>query len=98
MPVSKGYRRKTRSRFRARGVPTMAPFLRTYRISDKVVIDIDPSQVKGMPHRRFQGLVGTVHEVRGRALVIRVPVGHKTKTVVARLEHVKPHLEVKQVA
>jgi large subunit ribosomal protein L21e len=94
MPVSKGYRHKTRSRFRQRRPKTMAPFLHTYQVRDRVVIAIQPSQVKGMPHRRFQGLVGTVAEVRRRSLVIRVPVGDRTKTVIARLEHVRPHGQV----
>lgn len=72
--------------------------LREYSVSDKVVIDIDPAQVKGMPHRRFQGLVGTVREVLRRSLVIEVPVGNKMKTVITRLEHVKPHQEVHAAA
>jgi large subunit ribosomal protein L21e len=43
-----------------------------------------------MPHRRFQGSVGNVEEIRRRSLVIAVPVGGKTKQVVARLEHIRP--------
>jgi large subunit ribosomal protein L21e len=54
------------------------------------VINIDSRQPKGMPHRRFQGSVGEVEEVRRRSLVISVPVGEKVKQVIARLEHVKP--------
>lgn len=54
------------------------------------MIDIDSRQTKGMPHRRFQGSVGNVEEVRRRSLVIAVPVGNKMKEVVARLEHVRP--------
>jgi large subunit ribosomal protein L21e len=58
-----------------------------YSPKDKVVIKIDPAQVKGMPHRRFNGLVGTVTEVGRRAVTIEVPVGNKVKTLVARKEH-----------
>ncbi len=72
--------------------------LREYNVNDKVVIDIDPAQVKGMPHRRFQGLVGTIKDVGRRSLVIDVPVGNKMKTVITRLEHVKPHQEVHAAA
>lgn len=68
----------------------LTPLLTEYNVSDKVVIDIDPTQVKGMPHRRFQGKVGVVEEVGRRTLVIRVPIGDKEKKVIARLEHVKP--------
>jgi len=52
------------------------------------VVKIDPSQVKGMPHRRFNGLVGTVTEVGRRAVILDVPVGDKVKTLVARKEHI----------
>jgi large subunit ribosomal protein L21e len=41
-----------------------------------------------MPHRRFNGLVGTVTEVGRRAVTLEVPVGDKVKTLVARKEHI----------
>jgi large subunit ribosomal protein L21e len=31
-----------------------------YPVGSKVVIDIDPSVHKGMPHKRYQGKVGVV--------------------------------------
>ncbi len=64
--------------------------MREYAPKDKVVIKIDAAQVKGMPHRRFNGLVGVVRDVGRRVLTIDVPVGDKVKTVVARKEHVVP--------
>ena len=91
MPRSKGYRRGTRSLLTKKEHRGLSSFLHEYKVNDKVVIDIGPSQVKGMPHRRYQGLVGTVEEVRRRSLVIKVPVGGKVKKVITRLEHVKPH-------
>ncbi len=59
-----------------------------YSPNDKVVVKIDPAQVKGMPHRRFNGLVGTVSEVGRRAVTVQVPVGDKVKKLVARKEHI----------
>ena len=59
-----------------------------YNPDDKVVVKIDPSQVKGMPHRRFNGLVGTVREVGRRVVTLDVPVGQKKKTLVTRKEHI----------
>lgn len=91
MPRSKGYRRRTRGLLTKKENRGLASLLHNYKVEDKVIIDIDPSQVKGMPHRRYQGLVGTVEEVRRRSLVIKVPVGGKVKKVITRLEHVKPH-------
>ncbi len=88
MPKSHGARRRTRSLLKA---PTskrgLSNLLVEYSPHDKVVIKIDPAQVKGMPHRRFNGLVGTVTEVGRRAVTIQVPVGNKVKKVVARKEH-----------
>lgn len=92
MPRSHGYRRKTRHLLQidSRKGRGLAPLLREYKVSDRVVIDIDPRQVKGMPHRRFQGKVGVVEAVGRRTLTIRIPIGGKVKKVIARLEHVKP--------
>ncbi|MCL4517901.1 MAG: 50S ribosomal protein L21 [Thaumarchaeota archaeon] len=90
MPKSRGYRRKTRSIFRAKPRSPLGSLLRDYHVGDRVVIDVDSRQTKGMPHRRFQGSVGNVEEIRRRSLVVNVPVGGKTKQVIARLEHVRP--------
>ena len=68
----------------------LSRMLRDYSIDQKVVIKIDSTQVKGMPHRRFNGLVGTVKEVGTRTLTVSVPVGDKVKTVVARKDHIAP--------
>lgn len=64
--------------------------LREYSANDRVVVKIDPSQVKGMPHRRFNGLVGVVKDVGRRTITLEVPVGNKAKTLIARKEHVVP--------
>jgi large subunit ribosomal protein L21e len=95
LPQSLGYRHDTRQLLRKRGrqVRTLTPFLREYRVGDRVVIKLDPAQHKGMPHRRYHGLVGVVEKVDRRALWVRVRVGGKTKLINARFEHVKPHKE-----
>ena len=91
MGRSKGYRRRTRSLLKKRrNVGGLSRILRDYSIGEKVVIKIDSTQVKGMPHRRFNGLVGVVTEVTGRALIIDVPVGDKVKTVISRKDHIAP--------
>jgi len=81
-------RRRTRSLLRSSAKKGLSSLLVDYSANDKVVIKIDPAQVKGMPHRRFNGLVGTVTEVGRRALTIDVNVGNKVKRLVARKEHV----------
>ena len=89
MPKSHGARRRTRSLLRSSATKKgLSSLLVDYSPNDKVVIKIDPAQVKGMPHRRFNGLVGTVTEVGRRAVTIDVNVGNKVKKLVARKEHV----------
>lgn len=90
MPKYKGYRRKTRKLLTAEGKIGLSRLLYEYKVGQRVIVDIDPSQHKGMPHRRFQGKVGIIKEVRRRSLVLDVPIGGKTKTIMVRLEHVKP--------
>lgn len=90
MAKSHGYRRRTRSLLRSSKKRGLTSLLRDYAPDDRVVIKIDPSQVKGMPHRRFNGLVGIVKEVDRRVVTLDVPVGNKLKTVTARKEHLVP--------
>ncbi len=89
MPKSHGARRRTRSLLRASSAKKgLSSLLVEYSPDDRVVIKIDPAQVKGMPHRRFNGLVGTVTKVGRRAVTVDVNVGDKVKTLIARKEHV----------
>jgi len=96
MAGSKGYRRRTRSLLRKRGSHGLSHILREYAPEQKVVIKIDSTQVKGMPHRRFNGLVGVVKESGRRAVTIDVNVGGKVKTVISRKEHIVPFGEAKK--
>ena len=94
MKHSVGYRNRTRSLLRKkpreRGLSPINRILRDYADGEKVVIKIDPSIVKGMPHRRFHGKTGTVIAKRGRAYVIRAHMGGFEKVVIARPEHIQP--------
>lgn len=96
MGRSKGYRRRTRALLRKRGSHGLSRILTEYEPEQRVVIKIDSTQVKGMPHRRFNGLVGVVKETGRRAVTIDVMVGDKTKTVISRKEHIVPLAEAKQ--
>ena len=73
----------------------LSHILADYQPDQKVVIKIDSTQVKGMPHRRFNGLVGVVKETGRRAITIDVMVGDKMKTVISRKEHIVPLMEAK---
>ena len=72
MARSHGYRRRTRSLLKKRSSHGLSHILTDYAPEQKVVIKIDSTQVKGMPHRRFNGLVGVVRETGRRAVIIDV--------------------------
>ena len=92
MPRSRGYRRRTRSLLTKDSTSEqgLSYVMGEYNVNDKVIIKINPSIVKGMPHRRYHGKIGIVEKVMRRSLLIDVKVGDKTKKIIARLEHVKP--------
>lgn len=90
MARSRGFRRKTRQLLTKDTIRGLSYLLHEYRVGDRVVVDVDAREHKGMPHRRFQGKVGVVEAIGRRALRIRVKVGEKDKVVMARLAHVRP--------
>jgi large subunit ribosomal protein L21e len=94
MPVrSKGLRSKTRHLLlkdpRHRGVLPPNRVLADFPVGSRVAIKMEPSQHKGMTHKRFQGLSGTVSGKRGVAFVIAVLHGNMPKTLIVRAEHLK---------
>jgi len=95
MRKSKGYRANTRALLRLnpreRGKTTLNKVLLSFKEGDKVVVKINPSVHKGMPHRRFHGRVGVVTAKRGRSYVIHVPQGDATKEIIVRPEHLAPY-------
>jgi len=64
--------------------------LREYHVGDQALVIIDPRQHKSLPHRRYHGKVGIVTEVGRRAVTLDIKLGNKTKTLITRLDHVKP--------
>jgi large subunit ribosomal protein L21e len=95
MRKSKGYRAGTRrllrKKPRERGKIRLSKLLYEYKPGNQVVIKLDPSVHKGMPHRRYQGKVGTVLENRGRSYVISVTQGDAVKEIIVRPEHLEPY-------
>ena len=93
MKKSKGQRQGTRfiaSRSKTeRSRLNIARVIHQYEEGDSVSIVIDGGQQKGMPNRRFQGRTGVICGKQGSAWVVSVKDGNKTKTVVARPEHLR---------
>ena len=87
---SHGFKHKSRSvmtKDAPRGVSFM---LREYHVGDRALVIIDPRQHKSLPHRRYQGKVGIVKNVGRRVVTLDVKLGDKTKTLITRLDHIKP--------
>jgi len=95
MKKSKGFRARTRrllkKKPRERGKIGLSRLLHKYEPGNRVVIMIEPSIQKGMPHKRYHSKVGTVIEKRGRSYLINVSQGNATKAVIARSEHLQPY-------
>jgi len=94
---AKGFKRKTRSLLtkkpRERGKIGLTKVLREYAAGEKVVVKVNPSVHKGMPHRRFQGKVGTIVEKRGKSYVVNVTQGEAEKEIIVLPEHLQSHSE-----
>ncbi|MGB8780167.1 MAG: 50S ribosomal protein L21e [Candidatus Bathyarchaeia archaeon] len=94
MRKSKGYRSGTRRLFkkepRERGKMKLSKLLYEYQPGTQVVVKIDSSVQKGMPHRRYHGRVGTVINKRGRSYVVSVSQGDAIREIIVRPEHLEP--------
>jgi large subunit ribosomal protein L21e len=88
-----GPRKKTRYKFkkdlRERGLPPVTCVIQNFDIGQQVHIVCNPSIQKGMPHRRFHGLTGTVLGRRGRAWMLTIRDGNSDKIVISRPQHLK---------
>ena len=87
---SHGFRHKSRSVLKKDGPRGISFLLREYKVGDRVLIQIDSRQHKAIPHRRYHGKVGLVKNVGRRTVILDVKLGDKTKTLITRLDHIKP--------
>jgi large subunit ribosomal protein L21e len=95
MKPSKGYCAGSRGvmtkSFRDKGKPKLTKFLHEYATGDSVIIKIDSSQQKALPHRRFHGKIGKVIDKRGRGYIVKVAQGDSTRELIVRTEHLEPY-------
>ena len=87
---SHGFRHKSRAVMTKDAPRGISFLLREYSVGDRALIQIDSRQHKAMPHRRYHGKVGVVKEVGRRIVILDVKLGEKTKTLITRLDHIKP--------
>jgi large subunit ribosomal protein L21e len=92
---SKGYYAGTRSLLkkptREKGKPNIGKILQEYKPGSQVIIKMDSSVQKSMPHKRFHGKIGIVMDKRGRGYVVSVPQGNSIKEIIVRSEHLEPY-------
>jgi len=88
---STGFRNKTRKLLSGAADKrvTAARRLKTYEIGSKVVLRINTAIHDGMPHPRYYGALGKITEKRGRAYVVEIKDGGKTKWIISNGEHLK---------
>jgi len=95
MRGSKGYYTGTRSLLRKptreKGKPHISKLLQVYELGSEVIIKMDSSVQKSMPHKRFHGKIGKIKEKRGRGYVISVPQGNSIKDIIVRAQHIEPY-------
>ncbi len=93
MPSSKGFRYKTRKLLTKKdhsGFNDRLLKISRLKVGDRVIIYIDPSCHKGMPHRRYHGKIGIVKGFRGRSLEIETSKGDKRVLLIIPPEHLRP--------
>lgn len=95
MKKSKGHRRGTRQLStkapRDKGKPKLGKLLYAYELGSQVIIKMDSSMQKSLPHKRFHGKIGTVKAKRGRGYVVSVSQGDAVKEIIVRSEHLEPY-------
>jgi large subunit ribosomal protein L21e len=95
MRGSKGYytgaRRLLTKKPREKGKPKIGKLLIEYEAGSQVIIKMDSSVQKSLPHKRFHGKIGKVLEKRGRAYVVSVSDGNAIKNIIVRSEHLEPY-------
>ena len=95
MRGSKGYYTGTRHLLkkapRDKGKPKIGKLLIAHALGSQVIIKMDSSVQKSMPHKRFHGKIGTVVEKRGRGYVVSVAQGDAMKQIIVRSEHLEAY-------
>ena len=95
MRGSKGYHARARGLLtkkpREKGKPKIGKLLIEHEVGSQVIIKMDSSVQKSLPHKRFHGKIGTVLEKRGRGYVVSVTNGDAVKKIIVRSEHLEPY-------
>ena len=84
-----GPRRRTRDKLKKKGKITVNQFLEEFKTGEKVIIKIESSSHRGMPHPRFKGKYGMVRGKRGRAYIVEIMDGRMKKNIITTAEQLR---------
>ncbi len=84
--ASKGPMNRQTRRLKGKSTVTVAEYVKTFKVGDKVVIKPKAKWI-GMPHLRYSNRHGFVVEKRGKSYVVEVKDYSKTKKVVVSPIH-----------
>ena len=84
-----GTRKKLRKKTRDKGRVKIRKTLQKFESGDKVIINVDSSYHKGMPHRRYFGKHGKIVEKRGDSYLVESKLGNKPKVIICSPIHLK---------
>ncbi|MFP4045725.1 MAG: 50S ribosomal protein L21e [Candidatus Aenigmatarchaeota archaeon] len=89
MTISKGPRKGTRKSLQKseRGKTRPNEYLKEFSTGSKVRIDIESGSHRAMPHPKFNKRSGVISEKRGKAYVVKIKDGNKTKKLTVAPEH-----------
>lgn len=79
-------RKRLRNKYQKEGI---SRFFRKLKIGEKVMINIDSSSQKNMPHPRFHGRIGEIIDKRGRAYLIKIKDRFKEKVLTVTPNHLR---------
>ena len=68
---------------------TITRTLKKLKIGSNVVVKLEPSVQKGMPHPRYHGVMGKIIEKRGKSYLLSIKDHNKEKTLISMPEHIK---------
>lgn len=88
---AKGFRRRTRDKLRKspNEKNTVNRFLEQFSEGERVLIKIEPSSHKAMPHPRFKGKSGVVRGKRGSSYIVEIKDGGLNKDIITTPEHLR---------
>ena len=88
-----GYRRKSRYKMRKpvheRGKLSLRRYFQSFKLNDKVGLDIEPRVHAGVYNLRFHGIIGTITGQKGSCYAVKIRDGNKEKSLIVHPVHLR---------